>query len=78
MIRATILVVLQMQLQSSDCGDADRALGYTNFKIKLKSDHGVIDRKFPDVIDNSVSQEEEEDHLRHIHTCAELQPRRTC
>lgn len=51
-----------MQLQSSDCGDADRAFGYTNFKIKLKSDHGVIDRKFPNVIDNEVSQEEEEDN----------------
>ena len=56
MFLATVLVVLQLQLQLSDCGDADRAFGYTNFKIKLKSDHGVIDRKFQNDIE--VTEEE--------------------
>jgi len=40
-----ILVTVQLQCSEGDNSAADKAFGYTNFKIKLKSDHGVIDRR---------------------------------
>jgi len=38
-------VTVQLQCSEGDNSAADKAFGYTNFKIKLKSDHGVIDRR---------------------------------
>jgi len=40
----TVLVLLLLTLNLCDCTQADTAFGFTNFKIKLKSKHGVIDR----------------------------------
>ena len=42
-----ILVLLALHLGCGEAGEADRAFRFTNFKIKLKSDHGVIDRRKP-------------------------------
>ena len=39
----TVLILL-VTLSLGDCTQADTAFGFTNFKIKLKSKHGVIDR----------------------------------
>merc|ERR1711997_1356110 len=38
------ILVLAVTLNLGDCTQADTAFGFTNFKIKLKSRHGVIDR----------------------------------
>ena len=39
--------------------EADKAFGFTNFKIKLKSDHGVINRKLTDKVSKvDISREE--------------------
>ena len=38
------VLVLAVTLNLGDCTQADTAFGFTNFKIKLKSKHGVIDR----------------------------------
>ena len=40
------VVFLVIEILACECSDsaADRAFGFTNFKIKLKSGHGVIDR----------------------------------
>ena len=42
------------------CGnEADKAFGFTNFKIKLKSDHGVINRNLMDKVSRvDISREE--------------------
>jgi len=45
MLLFLILVTVQLQCSEGDNSAADKAFGYTNFKIKLKSDHGVIDRR---------------------------------
>ena len=39
----TVLILL-VTFNLGDCTQADTAFGFTNFKIKLKSKHGVIDR----------------------------------
>ena len=38
------MFILSVTLSLGDCTQADTAFGFTNFKIKLKSKHGVIDR----------------------------------
>ena len=38
------MLVLSVTLNLGSCTQADTAFGFTNFKIKLKSKHGVIDR----------------------------------
>ena len=44
-------------LPLGDCSQADRAFGFTNFKIKLKSNHGVIDRSPKKVQENIIEDE---------------------
>ena len=48
-----ILVLLALHLGCGDAGEADRAFSFTNFKIKLKSDHGVIDRRKPQKLETT-------------------------
>ena len=43
--------------------EADKAFGFTNFKIKLKSDHGVINRNLMGKVSNiDISREERKVH----------------
>jgi len=52
-----IILVVLMVLHLGDCTQADRAFGFTNFKIKLKSNLGVIDRSVAEVKDNIIEDE---------------------
>ena len=54
MILATVCLLVSCFYSSEAVNDADTAFGFTNFKIKLKSDHGVIHRNI-----NSKPQREE-------------------
>lgn len=54
-VRIVLVVVCSLHL--GDCTQADKAFGFTNFKIKLKSNHGVIDRSPLTVQENVIEDE---------------------
>ena len=50
-MKKALILVFILHLDNGESGSvADKAFGFTNFKIKLKSNHGVINRNVIDKV----------------------------
>ena len=59
-MKKALILVFILHLDNGEGGSvADKAFGFTNFKIKLKSNHGVINRNVIDKVsrDDDISRE---------------------